>query len=146
MKLFAYEHPSGPVHEVEVTLGDTVHGGVRLQPPTPRRRVDGGDEAPQDRRPVATTPRARGRAVSRGFWTEPHRTRPPRRPRRKRAQVLQLKSKIEQAMPYTKVIEAKKQHLSFRGRKLDDDAATLEAVGVAPDYTLRTQSVTVSDK
>ena len=24
MKLFAYEHPSGPVHEVEVTLGDTV--------------------------------------------------------------------------------------------------------------------------
>ena len=25
MKLFAYEHPSGPVHEVEVTLGDTVH-------------------------------------------------------------------------------------------------------------------------
>jgi hypothetical protein len=61
-------------------------------------------------------------------------------------QVLQLKSKIEQAMPYTKVIEAKKQHLSFRGRKLDDDAQTLEAVGVAPDYTLRTQSVTVSDK
>jgi len=46
MKLFAYEHPSGPVHEVEVTLGDTVHGGVRLQPRTPRRRVDGGDEAP----------------------------------------------------------------------------------------------------
>mmetsp|Transcript_2038 Transcript_2038/g.4711 ORF Transcript_2038/g.4711 Transcript_2038/m.4711 type:complete len:84 (-) Transcript_2038:20-271(-) len=83
MKLFAYEHPSGPVHEVEVTLGDTV---------------------------------------------------------------LQLKSKIEQAMSYTKVIEAKKQHLSFRGKKLDDDAATLEAVGVAPDFTLRTQSVTVSDK
>ena len=25
MKLFAYEHPSGPVHEVEVTLGDTAH-------------------------------------------------------------------------------------------------------------------------
>ena len=145
MKLFAYEHPSGPVHEVEVTLGDTVHGGVRLQPPTPHRRVDGGDEAPQDRRPVARSPRARGR-VSRGFWTEPHRTRPPRRPRRKRAQVLQLKSKIEQAMSYTKVIEAKKQHLSFRGKKLDDDAQTLEAVGVAPDYTLRTQSVTVSDK
>ena len=48
--------------------------------------------------------------------------------------------------PYTKVIEAKKQHLSFRGKKLDDDAQTLEAVGVAPDYTLRTQSVTVSDK
>ena len=146
MKLFAYEHPSGPVHEVEVTLGDTVHGGVRLQPRTPRRRVDGGDEAPRHHRPVATTPRARGRAVSRGFWTEPHRTRPPRRPRRKRAQVLQLKSKIEQAMPYTKVIEAKKQHLSFRGKKLDDDAATLEAIGVAPDYTLRAQSVTVSDK
>ena len=55
MKLFAYEHPSGPVHEVEVTLGDTVHGGVDCSP-TPRRRV-GGDEAPQDRRPV-TTPRA----------------------------------------------------------------------------------------
>ena len=49
-------------------------------------------------------------------------------------------------MPNTKVIEAKKQHLSFRGKKLDDDAATLEAVGVAPDYTLRAQSVTVSDK
>ena len=98
MKLFAYEHPSGPVHEVEVTLGDTVHGGVRLQPRTPRRRVDGGDEVPQYRRPVARTPRARGRAVSRGFWTEPLRTRPPRRPRNKRAQVLQLKSKIEQAM------------------------------------------------
>ncbi len=64
MKLFAYEHPSGPVHEVEVTLGDTVLGGVCLQPRTPRRRVDGGDEAPQDRRPVARTPRARGRAVA----------------------------------------------------------------------------------
>ena len=49
-------------------------------------------------------------------------------------------------MPYTKVIEAKKQHLSFRGKKLDDDAATLEAIGIAPDYTLRAQSVTVSDK
>ena len=48
--------------------------------------------------------------------------------------------------PYTKVIEAKKQHLSFRGKKLDDDAATLETIGIAPDYTLRTQSVTVSDK
>ena len=48
--------------------------------------------------------------------------------------------------PYTKVIEAKKQHLSFRGKKLADDAATLEAIGVAPDYTLRAQSVTVSDK
>ena len=112
MKLFAYEHPSGPVHEVEVTLGDTVHGGVRLQPPTPRRRVDGGDEAPQDRRPVATTPRARGRAASRGFWTEPHRTRPPRRPRRKRAQVLQLKSKIEQAM-----------RTSARGNQISDTLA-----------------------
>ena len=67
MKLFAYEHPSGPVHEVEVTLGDTVLGGVCLQPRTPRNRVDGGDEAPQDRRPVARRPRARGRAVSRGF-------------------------------------------------------------------------------
>ena len=97
-------------------------------------------------------------------------------PSRARAQVLQLKSKIEQAMrtsawdtnfrhpitrcprvgsishcgfphrPYTKVIEAKKQHLSFRGKKLDDDAATLETIGIAPDYTLRTQSVTVSDK
>ena len=76
------------------------HGAWRrpTAPPTPRRRVDGGDEAPQDRRPVATTPRARGRAVSRGFWTEPHGARPPQRPRRKRAQVLQLKSKIEQAM------------------------------------------------
>ena len=48
--------------------------------------------------------------------------------------------------PYTKVIEAKKQHLSFRGKKLDDDAATLETIGIAPDFTLRTQSVTVSDK
>ena len=48
--------------------------------------------------------------------------------------------------PYTKVIEAKKQHLSFCGKKLDDDAATLETIGIAPDYTLRTQSVTVSDK
>ena len=48
--------------------------------------------------------------------------------------------------PYSKVIEAKKQHLSFRGKKLDDDAATLETIGIAPDYTLRTQSVTVSDK
>ena len=38
------------------------------------------------------------------------------------------------------------QHLSFRGKKLDDDAATLETIGIAPDYTLRTQSVTVSDK
>ena len=28
----------------------------------------------------------------------------------------------------------------------DADAATLEAIGVAPDYTLRAQSVTVSDK
>ena len=65
---------------------------------------------------------------------------------KKHAQVLQLKSKIEQAMPYSKVIEAKKQHLSFRGKKLDDDAATLETIGIAPDFTLRTQSVTVSDK
>ena len=55
-------------------------------------------------------------------------------------------SRRDPPRPYTKVIEAKKQHLSFRGRKLDDDAATLEAIGVAPDYTLRTQSVTVSDK
>ena len=98
MKLFAYEHPSGPVHEVGVTLSDTVLGGVCLQPRTPRRRVDGGNEAPQDHRPVARPPRARGRAFSRGFWTERRRTRPPRRPRNKRAQVLQLKSKIEQAM------------------------------------------------
>ncbi len=65
---------------------------------------------------------------------------------RAHSQVLQLKSKIEQAMPHTKVIEAKKQHLSFRGKKLDDDAATLETIGIAPDYTLRAQSVTVSDK
>ena len=42
--------------------------------------------------------------------------------------------------------EAKKQRPSFRGKKLDDDAATLETIGIAPDYTLRTQSVTVSDK
>ena len=62
MKLFAYEHPSGPVHEVEVTLGDTVPAGVCLQPPTPRQRCDGGHSAPQYRRPVARTPRARGRA------------------------------------------------------------------------------------
>ncbi len=89
--------------------------------------------------------RARSRSLA-PYDPDRRRTRPPRRPRNKRAQVLQLKSKIEQAMPYTKVIEAKKQHLSFRGKKLDDDAATLETIGVAPDYTLRTQSVTVSDK
>ena len=59
MKLFAYEHPSGPVHEVEVTLGDTAHW----------RRL---------RRSNAST-RSRRRHA-----------RPP--------QVLQLKSKIEQAM------------------------------------------------
>ena len=49
-------------------------------------------------------------------------------------------------MPHSKVIEAKKQKLSFRGKKLDDDAAALAAVGVAEDYTLRNQSATVSDK
>jgi len=59
MKLFAYEHPSGPVHEVEVTLGDTARW----------RRL---------RRSNAST-RSRRRHA-----------RPP--------QVLQLKSKIEQAM------------------------------------------------
>jgi hypothetical protein len=75
--------------------------------------------------------------------TEPHR-RAGRS--RARAQVLQVKSKIEQAMPHSKTIEAKKQKLSFRGKKLDDDAATLAGVGVAEDYTLRNQSVTVSDK
>ena len=60
MKLFAYEHPSGPVHEVEVTLGDTAHWR-RLRR---RRRVDAFVAAPS----------------------------------RARSQVLQLKSKIEQAM------------------------------------------------
>ena len=121
MKLFAYEHPSGPVHEVEVTLGDTVHGGVRLQPPTPRQRCDGGDEAPQDRRPVARTPRALDRAVSRGFWTEPHRTRPPRRPRNKHAaQVLQLKSKIEQAM-WTSARESNFRHPTPSTRRCPRD-------------------------
>ena len=43
MKLFAYEHPSGPVHEVEVTLGDTAHW-QRLRRSNaltrPRRRRD----------------------------------------------------------------------------------------------------------
>ena len=59
MKLFAYEHPSGPVHEVEVTLGDTAH------------------------------------------WRRPRRSNASTHPRRRHArspQVLQLKSKIEQAM------------------------------------------------
>jgi hypothetical protein len=68
MKLFAYEHPSGPVHEVEVTLGDTAHW----------RRL---------RRSNATT-RSRRRRVD-AFVAAPSRAR---------SQVLQLKSKIEQAM------------------------------------------------
>ncbi len=76
MKLFAYEHPSGPVHEVEVTLGDTAHW----------RRL---------RRSNATT-RSRRRRVD-AFVAAPSRAR---------SQVLQLKSKIEQAMR-TSVQESK---------------------------------------
>ena len=46
MKLFAYEHPTGPVHEIEVGLGDTV---LRRRPiqsgaaaaPTPGHRCGG---------------------------------------------------------------------------------------------------------
>jgi len=70
MKLFAYEHPSGPVHEVEVTLGDTAHW----------RRL---------RRSNAST-------------------RSPRRHARS-PQVLQLKSKIEQAM-WTSAWESNFRH------------------------------------
>ena len=70
--------------------------------PTPRRRVDGGDEAPQDRRPVAKTPRARSplpRTTERVDASRRHaRVRSRRGTRRRHAQVLQLKSKIEQAM------------------------------------------------
>ena len=49
-------------------------------------------------------------------------------------------------MPYTNVVEAKKQILIFKGKKMDDDGASLESYGIAPDYTLRTQSITVTDK
>ena len=70
MKLFAYEHPSGPVHEVEVTLGDTAHW----------RRL---------RRSNATTRLRRRRVDAFAIVAAPSRAR---------SQVLQLKSKIEQAM------------------------------------------------
>ena len=74
MKLFAYEHPSGPVHEVEVTLGDTAH------------------------------------------WRRLRRSNASTRPRRRHArppQVLQLKSKIEQAMR-TSAWESNFRHATTR--------------------------------
>ena len=49
-------------------------------------------------------------------------------------------------MPYTNVVEAKKQILIFKGKKMDDDGASLESYGIEPDYSLRKQSITVTDK
>ena len=63
MKLFAYEHPSGPVHEVEVTLGDTAQRRrLRrsmgwLQPPRPAAASMG------ETRRRSTIARSRGRRV-----------------------------------------------------------------------------------
>ena len=99
MKLFAYEHPSGPVHEVEVTLGDTAHWRrLRrsmgwLQPPRPAAAAMG------ETRRRSTVVRLRGRRARRRRSCE--RLNASTRPRRRHArppQVLQLKSKIEQAM------------------------------------------------
>ena len=89
MKLFAYEHPSGPVHEVEVTLGDTVQrrrritqapGGVlSLQPSA----ASMGDS--RRRRTVARSRGCRARAVAHSladFGREQHRARAGRAHRR----------------------------------------------------------------
>ena len=66
MKLFAYEHPSGPVHEVEVTLGDTVQRRRRItqaRSPPPRRWGKRGAAGPSPGREAAA--RARSRRLSR---------------------------------------------------------------------------------
>lgn len=42
-------------------------------------------------------------------------------------------------------IKPEKQILKFKGKKLDDDAATLESCGVQKDFSLRNQSLEVSD-
>ena len=136
MKLFAYEHPSGPVHEVEVTLGDTAHWRRlrRSNATTLSRRRHAPAHRSSNSNPRSSSPCGlrRGNQIS-GI---PRHVVP----------VGSISHCVIPHRPYTKVIEAKKQHLSFRGKKLDDDAATLETIGIAPDYTLRTQSVTVSDK
>ena len=73
MKLFAYEHPSGPVHEVEVTLGDTARwrrlfystsaGCCSPHAPPPRRWGTRGAAGPSPGRDDAA--RARSRRLSR---------------------------------------------------------------------------------
>ena len=74
MKLFAYEHPSGPVHEVEVTLGDTARwrrlfystsaGCCSPHAPPPRRWGTRGAAGPSPGRDDDAA-RARSRLLSR---------------------------------------------------------------------------------
>ena len=48
-------------------------------------------------------------------------------------------------MPHTNVLKAEKQILIFKGKKMDDDGASLESYGMAQDHSLRKQSITVTD-
>lgn len=57
-----------------------------------------------------------------------------------------MKNKLEAVMPHTNVVKVAKQTLIFKGKKMDDDGATLESYGICQDHSLRNQSITVSDK
>ena len=41
--------------------------------------------------------------------------------------------------------QAEKQILIYKGKKMDDDSASLESYGMAADPSLRKQSITVTD-
>lgn len=55
------------------------------------------------------------------------------------------KKKLEAVMPHTNVLKSEKQILIFKGKKMDDDGASLESYGMAQDHSLRNQSITVTD-
>ena len=48
-------------------------------------------------------------------------------------------------MPHTNILKSEKQILIFKGKKMDDDGASLESYGMAQDHSLRKQSITVTD-